>query len=46
MLVKIIAMILWLINGVLAALTPQISKLSYFCLWLCLLLYLIKDVIS
>lgn len=46
MYLTIIAIILWLINGVLTALTPKISKFSYFCVWFCLLLYLIKDVIS
>lgn len=46
MLLKIILLIIWLIAGVLAMLTPRISKFSYFCVWLCLLLYLIKDVIQ
>lgn len=46
MLLNIITLIIWAIVGVLAMLTPRISKFSYFCAWLCLLLYIIKDVIS
>lgn len=38
--------ILWAINGVLNLCCKQITKLSYFLAWICLMVYLIVNAIG
>lgn len=43
---NILAIIVWLVVGVLVSIAPKVDKFAYFLCWITLFFYLIKDVIT